>query len=460
MPTTFNCSMCSAPLDVTHISGPTMRCPYCGNTTLVPEELRGGTSPQVNVAAEGAFAPVIDQALKLAEVAQLARAGNKIAAIKLYREIYGCGLEEAKNAVEQMETGQPIVFSNKMNFQTTSRVSSQAFQPTQLPAQTIRKAKRVVFWVALIPILFAALIFYIVWHAVSTNLNAHMSTPSARSTPMSKSNSTSTPDFAVAAFDFGSEGIGAGQFKDARSVGIDGEGRIYVGEYQGGRVQVFDAQGKFITQWMADPKTPIRNLAVDRKGTVYVVQSGKIFSYDGATGNAQGEVGKPDAHQYAFYSDVFVALDGSLYAIGQNSNIVHIGADGSIKSTIKVADKVGEDVNFDKLAVDSSGNIYALENRQYSIFKFSPDGRYISRFGSKGKEQGQLYSPDNINVDGQGRIYVSDVGRGIDVFDGNGRFISAFGGGEVIFGFAINDRNEIFAAERNRHKIVKFVLSK
>jgi hypothetical protein len=451
--------MCSAPLDVTHLSGPTMRCPYCGNTTLLPEELRGGTSPQVNVASEGAFAPVIDQALKLAEVAQLARAGNKIAAIKLYREIYGCGLEEAKNAVEQMETGQPIVFANKMNFQTSSRVSPQAFQPTQLPAQTIRKAKRAVFWVALIPILFAALIFYIVWHAVSTSLNAHLSTPTT-TTSKSNSTSTSTPGFAVAAFDFGSEGIGAGQFKDARSVGIDGEGRIYVAEYQGGRVQVFDAQGKFITQWMADPKTPIRNLAVDRKGTVYVVQSGKIFSYDGATGNIQGEVGKPDANQYASYSDVFVALDGSLYAIGQNSNIVHIGTDGSIKSTIKVADKVGESVNFDKVAVDGSGNIYALENRQYSIFKFSPDGRYISRFGSKGKEQGQLYSPDNINVDGQGRIYVSDVGRGIDVFDGNGRYISAFGGGEVIFGFAINDHNEIFAAERNRHKIVKFVLSK
>ena len=37
---------------------------------------------------------------------------------------------------------------------------------------------------------------------------------------------------------------------------------------------------------------------------------------------------------------------------------------------------------------------------------------------------------------------------------------SAFGSGEVIFGFAINDHNEIFAAERNQHKIVKFVLSK
>lgn len=35
------------------------------------------------------------------------RAGNKIAAIKRYRELHGVGLKEAKDAVEAMERGQP-----------------------------------------------------------------------------------------------------------------------------------------------------------------------------------------------------------------------------------------------------------------------------------------------------------------------------------------------------------------
>jgi len=448
--------MCSAPLDIAHATGATISCPYCGNTTLLPEELRAHLNPQVNVSPEGGFAPVIDRALKLAEVVRLMRSGNKIAAIKLYREIHGCGLEEAKTAVERMETGGPLVFANEMNFQTaTAQVSPQPFQAPQLAPQTIRKAKRTVLGVALIPIIVAAVIIWSVWHAVSTAINAtHPNLPSWPGT------SSSSSGFATSALEFGSEGIGAGQFKDARSIGIDGEGRVYVAEYQGGRVQVFDAQGKFLKQWMADTKTPISNLAVDRQGKVFVVQAGKIQSYDGMTGAQQGEVGKPDAGQYAFYSDVYAALDGSLYAIGQNSNIVHIGSDGAIKSTIKVADKVGERVSFDKIAVDGSGNIYALDDHQYSIFKFSPDGRYITRFGGKGKEQGQIYSPQNIAVDGQGRIYVSDTGHGIDVFDSNGRFINVFGNYEVIFGLAVNDHNEIYAVERNRHKVVKFVLSK
>src|SRR3972149_2166318 len=42
---------------------------------------------------------------------------------------------------------------------------------------------------------------------------------------------------------FGGEGIGPGFFTDARSIGMDGEGRVYVGGDQGGRVQVFGGGG-------------------------------------------------------------------------------------------------------------------------------------------------------------------------------------------------------------------------
>lgn len=37
----------------------------------------------------------------------LLRSGQKIAAIKRYRELHGVGLKEAKDAVEAMESGQP-----------------------------------------------------------------------------------------------------------------------------------------------------------------------------------------------------------------------------------------------------------------------------------------------------------------------------------------------------------------
>src|SRR5918997_751786 len=88
---------------------------------------------------------------------------------------------------------------------------------------------------------------------------------------------------------FGKEGVGAGHFKDARSIAVDGDGRIYVGEYSGGRIQVFDREGKFVTQWTVDPKMPLRGMTADRRGTVYVVQKGAINKYEGATGKLLGK---------------------------------------------------------------------------------------------------------------------------------------------------------------------------
>jgi sugar lactone lactonase YvrE len=277
------------------------------------------------------------------------------------------------------------------------------------------------------------------------------------STPGSK---PSTSGFASVALEFGSEGIGAGQFKDARSVAVDGEGRIYTAEYLGGRVQVFDANGKFLTQWTVDAKRPLLSMAADRKGTIYIVQGGSISRYEGATGNPLGEVGKQSANGYEHYSDIYVALDGSLYAIGSNYNIVRIGPQGTIKSSLNVKEKTGEDLNFEGLAVNGNGYIYAVDRREKSVFKFGPDGKYINRFGGEGDAAGQLSSPTAIAVDGQGRVYVCDVGRGVQVFDANGRYLDSFAGNEVIFEIAINDQNEIFASQRNRHKIIKYVPGK
>jgi len=115
--------------------------------------------------------------------------------------------------------------------------------------------------------------------------------------------------FAREVLKFGSEGIGPGMMTDARSIGIDGQGNIYVGEYLGGRVQVFDANGTFKTQWMVDRKMPLRALAVDRKGTVYIAQHGTITRYDGQTGSPAGEI------QYGSgfgFDDVKTTPDGGL----------------------------------------------------------------------------------------------------------------------------------------------------
>ena len=117
------------------------------------------------------------------------------------------------------------------------------------------------------------------------------------------------PPFANVLLKFGSDGIGPGMFKDARSIAVDGAGNIYVGEYSGGRIQVFDPNGKFITQWFANQKMPLRGLGADRKGNVYVVQSGRIQKFAGQTGTSVGELSYGSG---TGFDDVAMAADGGL----------------------------------------------------------------------------------------------------------------------------------------------------
>lgn len=254
--------------------------------------------------------------------------------------------------------------------------------------------------------------------------------------------------FAQPVLNFGSEGIGPGMFKDARAVAVDASGKIYVGEYSGGRIQVFDPEGKFITQWSVDPKMPLTGMAADRSGIIYVVQSGTISRYEGTTGNLLGQVGY--AGGWGF-DDIRVAADGGLVASWYKSrdDIVRFNSGGQVVRTIRAAiSSVTDDSELDThVAVDGLGNIYALGSFNNAVFKFGPDGKYQTRFGSDGDQPGQFRAPSAIAVDGKGRVYVSDF-KDIQVFDGDGRYLTVFDPGGTASGMVFNDQNELFVAAR------------
>ena len=72
MPQTFSCPNCGAPLDFAGDGQPTIHCPYCANSVIVPQELRyqkaAPVSSQVSMSLAG-------QAANLRELARLTRMG-------------------------------------------------------------------------------------------------------------------------------------------------------------------------------------------------------------------------------------------------------------------------------------------------------------------------------------------------------------------------------------------------
>ena len=262
--------------------------------------------------------------------------------------------------------------------------------------------------------------------------------------------------FADVVLKFGSEGIGPGMFKDARSIAVDGAGRIYVGEYAGGRIQVFDPAGKFVTQWsIGDRRTLLRGLAADRKGIVYVVHGGNIHRYEGETGNLLGQV----AYENSGFDDVAVAADGGLVAAWYRNrdDIVRFDSSGNVVRTIPEAISAasGDSELNTRVAVDGLGNIYALGTFNSAVFKFTPEGKFINRFSGPGDQPGQIRAASSIAVDGNGRVYVCDI-KGIQVFDADGRYLTVFKPDASAFGMVFNDKNELFVVARKQ--VIKLAL--
>lgn len=262
--------------------------------------------------------------------------------------------------------------------------------------------------------------------------------------------------FATILLDFGSEGIGPGMFTDARSIAVDGAGRIYVGEYTGGRIQVFDPAGKFLTQWsIGNRKTILRGLAADHQGRVYAVHGGQIERYRGETGEKLGLL----EYEASNFDDVTATVEGGLItaAHGHRDDIITFDSKGKIALTIPAAisSASGDSELSMRVAVDGSGYIYALGRFNDAVFKFARDGKFLTRFGGGGDQPGQFRSAYSIAVDGYGRVYVGDM-KGIQVFDANGRYLALLDLKGMAFGMAFNDKNELFVVARDH--VVKFAV--
>jgi LSD1 subclass zinc finger protein len=230
---------------------------------------------------------------------------------------------------------------------------------------------------------------------------------------------TPTPAFADITLQFGEKGMGSGQFTNAHLSGSDGAGRLNVGEYVGGRVQVFGAAGKFINQFfVGNKKTDLLGFAVDRNGVVYVADGADITRYDGKTGKVLGKLkysGGPG------FGELALAPDGSLYAMwyerrngiftsteGAREDLVHFDTAGKVIKVLPgVISSLTENLELDNaLAVDGRGNVYVAAEFEQAIFKFDPTGKFITRLGSSGEGDSQFQNVGAIAVDGQGRIYV------------------------------------------------------
>jgi hypothetical protein len=438
VPEEFQCPACGAPMDIPEDAGATMRCPYCNASVVVPEELRENmesvTSIKIDLSELSSDHPMQISLGSDDPILTQLRAGNKIEAIKLYRLRTGLGLKESKDAVEAIQAGM-----------TVSVESPQGLQPVK---QTSARVGCILGVVILVVIL---ALFGVITAAALTATTRAVS-DSVLVVQEVIATVSPTPGLAELVMTVGEKGSGAGKMTDARSVSQDKEGTIYVADYLPGRVQVFNAEGDFISQWtLADPDQPLTGIAALPGERVAVVTNRSIGIYEGRSGKALAEWRDGEK---SGYSDAWRMADGTLAVTrtsASDNDVLIFDVDGNIIQRIEQAftSQTGESEMEMSVASDLAGNLYLLGSFNRLVLKYDRSGKFITRMGGEGDQPGYFTFPNDIAVDSSGQVFVSE-GLDVIIFDSNGRYTGEFQAEGVASGMYTNPKDELLISARDQ----------
>ena len=80
------------------------------------------------------------------------------------------------------------------------------------------------------------------------------------------------------------------------------------------------------------------------------------------------------------------------------------------------------------MTLDRKGFPYVADRNNHRIQKFTPEGRFVDMFGTKGSKPGQLNCPSGITVDDNDLLYVNEeANHRVSIFSMSGEFIHCFG---------------------------------
>jgi predicted RNA-binding Zn-ribbon protein involved in translation (DUF1610 family) len=461
--TVFACPSCGASLGVEE-GAASAQCQFCGNTVMVPEELRGKAprsepAPAPPPAMFGSL-PGLPDLGKMKQMGDAVRAGNKFEAIRLYQELFGVGPAEARAAIDTMAAGGSVSV-NTMSAGSPSVVQRNAaalgspFATSSQPMIVSTRPARSSGCVALFIVLLAAMVVLVgVLVAIAVLVPAMGGS-------LGEVVGAVTNSYPRVVLSFGGEGTGAGLFTDPRAIAVGPDGAIYVSEFNGGVVKVFNPDGKFVRKFSAgaDDSSIIQGMAADQAGYLYVAADSLVHRIHAESGENLGPV---DYEQGWGFNDVAVSPDGGLVAswYKADDNLIYFDNDLRVVRIVEnaISGVTGDSELSLQVAVNGDGEAYLLGKFNNAVFHYGAEGQFIGSFGSQGDEPGRFRAPSDIAVDGQGRVYVSDF-KGIQVFTPDGQYLSVIKGpnGGYVNGLAFDEAGYLYALA-NVKKVFKYQL--
>ncbi|EAY24831.1 cell surface protein [Microscilla marina ATCC 23134] len=235
------------------------------------------------------------------------------------------------------------------------------------------------------------------------------------------------------------DGTGNGEFNAPQGILFNADGSFWVSEGINDRVQKFDKDGNYVSQFGGSGTTNGKLefpywLAKDSQGNIFVTdgsnhriqkfdKDGNYLSQFGTNGNGDGQFNTPRA--------IVIDASDNIYVVDFNNNRVQkFDKNGTYQSQFGGAGTTdGKFSGPDGMVMDASGNLYVVDRNNDRIQKFDKDGTFLSKFGSTGTGDAQFTKPAGIAIDKDGFIYVSDDDNSNDyikVFKSDGTFVKKF----------------------------------
>lgn len=273
----------------------------------------------------------------------------------------------------------------------------------------------------------------------------------------------------------GSPGSAAGQFVEPRAIAASPDGKLFVVD-KTGRVQRFDAHGRFEHSWTMPDDNPDQRkpsgICVDSKGRVFVADTHRhrvvVFDQQGNELQRFGEYGRGPG-QFIFPTDVVVDLRGFIYVseYGGNDRISKFGPDGKFLFSFGgLEDGFGALQRPSGLAIDQQNNLWVADASNHRVCCFDDQGRYLKRIGRLGSGPERLRYPRDVAITSNGDLLVADSGNDrIVQFDGEGHYVGSLGAGgrglgnlNVPLNLAVG-RSHLAVADSKNSRIVLWISS-
>lgn len=243
---------------------------------------------------------------------------------------------------------------------------------------------------------------------------------------------------------WGGAGTAPGRFRNPIGIAYDA-GRVYVADSLNHRIQVFTPGGRFLRSIEVPDRGRPMNLAAAGGRVYaadYWNDDVLVFSSDGRLLRTFGTSGRSGSGPGEFNSPAGVAVGpkGKVYVAGfYNQRVQELAPDGRFLRQWGHTGKKGYVragwFNYPiDVAVAPDGSVYVADGYNDRIQVFAADGRFLRKWGGpfaanlRGPFNGWFRTPTAVAIGPRGAVFVADQENDrIQKFTPEGRFLTAFG---------------------------------